>query len=698
MKAIDRRFVEIVEGTKQFIIPVFQRDYSWTREQCRQLWADIVRTPKGPEDGHFLGSLVYTGGISGAVFSSWLVIDGQQRLTTLTLLLLALRDHICATDWAGEEATAERIEEGYLRNRHEKDDRSYKLVLRRHDQESLLALLDGKDPSESKNMSELLVDAYLFFREQLESPASDPDSVFRGIGRLKMVEVSLHPEVDNPQLVFESLNSTGVDLTQSDLIRNYLLMGLQEQDQTRLYNDYWSKLEELFRESGGAFDSFLRDYLALKQQTTTQVRADRIYAEFKEFWRPPDSEPLPALLEDMVRLAGYYASFLRPDTIGSKPLASAMRHVHFGSAQSAHALLIVRLYECYDRRALTEEDFIRALNFIASYLVRRAVLSLQTRGYWSIFARIAHSIDEESTFESFQVSLARQSYSFPSDESFMRELQDRDLYSLRICWHILTQLENFGQREPSPTQEYSIEHIMPVSIEEVVEWQEMLGDSWRSVHQEWLHRLGNLTFTAYNSTYKNKPFEEKKTIEGGFSQSAVRLNKYVRDQVQWTPSEMEERGRILARRAVEIWPHHQTDEKLILEDRVRELHARAAEQTSESLEIRDYVRESLHAVQVSIRELGDVIEVVENRSVCYYDGSGRFFAEALPMANHVRLLLPLEFSEVDDPEGLSSDASEWKFLTHVTHGECGVLIDIWDEQSVPAVMPMVRQAFSSAGD
>ena len=695
MKAIDRRFVEIIEGTKQFIIPVFQRDYSWTREQCRQLWTDIVRTPKGSADGHFLGSLVYTGGTSGAVFSSWLVIDGQQRLTTLTLLLTALRDHIRKTGWAGEEATAERIDENYLRNKHERDERSYKLVLRRHDQESLRALLDRRDPSELASVSELVVDAYDFFREELESAASDPDTVFRGIGGLKMVDVSLHPDTDNPQLVFESLNSTGVDLTQSDLIRNYLLMGLQEQDQTRLYNDYWSKLEALFRESGSAFDSFLRDYLALKQQTPTQVRTDRIYAEFKDFWRPPNSEPLPALLDDMVRLAGYYASFLKPERIASKPLASAMRHVHFGSTHSAHALLIVRLYECYDRRALTEEDFIRALNFIASYLVRRAVLGLQTRGYWSIFARIAHSIDEESTFESFQVSLARQNYSFPSDESFMRELQDRDLYSLRICWHILTQLENFGQNEPSPTQEYSIEHIMPVSIEEVVEWQEMLGDSWRSVHQEWLHRLGNLTFTAYNSTYNNRPFEDKKAIEGGFNQSAVRLNEYVRNQAQWTENEMEERGRILASRALEIWPHHRADERAILKDELRELRVRANELSAASLEMRDHVREVLHTMQGAMRELGDVIEVVENRSICYYDGAARFFAEALPMANHVRLLLPLEFSEVDDPGGLAANAKEWRFFVNVTHGECGVLIDVWGEEQVSAAMPMVRQAFSS---
>ena len=586
MQAINRQFTEIINGNKQFIIPVFQRDYSWTIEQCDQMWADIMDTRSGDDGGHFLGSFVYVEGSAGAAFSSWLVIDGQQRLTTLTLLLIALRNHIREIHWVGDDPTPEKIDAYFLKNVHETGDRNYKLALRRHDDETLRALVDGNDPSEVEKNSELVVGAYRHFRKRLNSPEAAPDKVYQGIAHLNIVDVKLERRIDNPQLVFESLNSTGVDLTQSDLIRNYLLMGLPEPEQTRLYNDYWSKLETLFRTSGIDHDPFLRDYMALKKKMTTQPRADRIYSEFKDFWRPSDTKPLDELLDDMLRLARYYVSFLRPERIDSKPLATAMRQVHLGSAQ---ALLIMRLYECYEKNALSHDDFIRALNLIASYLVRRAVLGLQTRGYWSVFARIAHSISDESSFESFQVALARQNYIFPSDESFMQGIQDRDLYSLRICWHILTQLENAGQGEPSPTHEYSIEHIMPRTIDGVLEWQEMLGDEWKIVHQTWLHRLGNLTLTAYNSNYKNKPFEKKKTIEGGFNQSAVRLNEYVRNQAQWTASEMAQRGRILAKSAVKIWPHHKTDEKLILDEEIRELRARANERSSDSLEMRDHV-------------------------------------------------------------------------------------------------------------
>ena len=270
--------------------------------------------------------------------------------------------------------------------------RSYKLALRRHDDETLRALVDGNDPSEVEKNAELVVEAYHYFKELLNSPEADPHKVYRGIVRLNIVDVKLERHIDNPQLVFESLNSTGVDLSQSDLVRNYLLMGLSETEQTRLYNNYWSKLEMLFSEAGSTPDSFLRDYMVLKKEAKTQTRADSIYVEFKEFWRSSsDVKCIDTLLDDMVQFAHYYVSFLRPERIDSKQLATAMWQVHLGGS-STHALLIMRLYECYKKNTLSYDDFIRALNLIASYLVRRTVLGLQTRGYWSVFARIAHSI------------------------------------------------------------------------------------------------------------------------------------------------------------------------------------------------------------------------------------------------------------------------------------------------------------------
>ena len=692
MQAINNPLVALVNGTKQFIIPAFQRDYSWTAEQCQQLWDDIVRAGSSDSD-HFIGSVVYIAGNTAAVFSSWLVVDGQQRLTTLTLLLIALRDHIRETGWTGQEPTAAQIDAYFLTNEHESGDRRYKVALRRHDDATLRALVDGKDPLEIENRSELVVEAYRYFRKQLEVSEADPELVYRGIGRLKIVDVTLHRRIDDPQRVFESLNSTGVDLTQGDLIRNYLLMGLPEPEQTRMYDDYWSKVETLFRKAGSSQDNFLRDYIALRQGTTTQARSDRIYAEFRAFWQPSDTESLAALLEDIVRFARYFLFFLKPDWVPSKPLATAMRQVR--SLGSAHAMLIMRLYNLYDEKSLTHDDFIRALDLISSYLVRRSVLGMQTRGYWAVFARIAHSITSEDLLGSLQVAMARQSYRFPADDDFVSALQENDLYKLRICWHVLSQLENAGQNEPSPVSEYSIEHIMPQSIDDGPKWKDMLGKDWEEVHKTWLHRLGNLTLTAYNSTYSNRPFEEKKTVTGGFEQSAVRLNGYVRQQTRWTACEMEERASILAHWAIGIWPHHNADEKLVLAEEIRELRTRSAARKPDGTSMGASVAEIFFGIRDAIREVGDSIEIVERNSLCFYDAqSAGFFAETLPMASYVRILLPIDFEEIDDPEGLAGDVTAWKFLPYVTHRDCGVFIDVESQQSIPKAIAMVRQAFN----
>ncbi|MCY4449822.1 MAG: DUF262 domain-containing protein [Chloroflexi bacterium] len=696
MLAVNRRFAEIINGNKQFIIPVFQRDYSWTTTQCLQLWQDVLRASSKESASHFMGSFVYVEGTAGAAFSTWLVIDGQQRLSTLTLLLIALRDHIGETGWVGGEdsPSTDQIDAYFLRNIYEKDNRSYKLILRRADNSTLRSLIDGEDLLDSSDTSEPVVEAYDLFRELLAGSESDPDAVYKGIGCLEIVDVKLDYR-DNPQLVFESLNSTGVDLSESDLIRNYLLMGLKEEEQTKLYNDHWSKIEHNFRQAGNAPDSFLRDYIALKQKLTTQSKADQIYEDFKKFWQLSDVDSTAVILEDMGRFARYYVAFLRPSMTPHKPIFPYMVHVRSGGFGNTHAPLVMRLYDYYDRNLVTQADFIRALRLIKSYLIRRAVLGLQTRDYWSVFARMAHSIKEDSVFESFQVVLARQNYSyrFPSDREFITGLQECNLYRLRICRHILERLENYGEREPSPIQEYSVEHILPQQIQDVPEWQEMLGADWEEVHETWLHRLGNLTLTAYNSTYSNRPFLQKKTIQGGFNQSAVRLNQYVREQEQWTAAEMEERGRLLANRAIAIWPNHQADEGLILDEEIRELRGRAAQKDSGSIAMTPQVRNLLTSLQGFVHELGDVIEVIEYRSVCFYDSFADFFVEMLPMAYQVRILVPLDFDEVDDPEEIAMDVTDYKFLPNVIHSYCGVFLDVKEQWQITAAMQIVRQAF-----
>lgn len=700
MKAINRPFTEIIDGNRQFIIPVFQRDFSWTCEQCEQLWRDVERASTGETDGtHFMGSVVYIGAdLSSAAFQSWLLIDGQQRLTTLTLLMIALRDHIQASSWSGGDdgPTAAKIEAYYLKNSHESGQRQYKLVLRRRDNATLQALIAGHDSSEHEGEpSSLIIEAYEYFRSALQKSSCNPENVYRGIARLNIVDVTLDRGIDNPQLVFESMNSTGIDLRQSDLVRNFLLMGLDESEQTRLYDEYWSRIESLFRTSENALDWFLRDYMALKRGLTQQIRLDHVYSEFKIFRGCDSGKPLEELLVDMARVARTYASFLGTAPMVRPWLAEAMSHMR--SLNTTQALLVMRLYEYHENDLLSQVEFVRAVELIESYLLRRAVLGLQTRGYWSVFARIAHDLDHKSVFKSLQVALARLrgNNRFPSDEEFRRGLKDHDLYGLRVCKHILDRLENAEYQEPSPVHEYSIEHIMPQEINGAPQWQEMLGSNWAKSHESHLHRLGNLTLTAYNSTYSNRPFEEKKTVQGGFRQSAVRLNEDVRDQPRWTAAEIEARGDRLATRALGIWPHHEADAQSIQAADVRELRERAAKQNAGDLEMDDEIRHLLDEIRAPIRDFGDVIEVIERKSVCCY--GPEFFAELMPMRQSVRIILPLEFSEVEKPDGLTvHDASTWKFVPNRVHTDSDLLVDVWEMEGVAAVTSMIRKALDQS--
>ena len=699
MKAINRQFTEIINGNKQFIIPVFQRDFSWTREQREQLWSDVLHASAGNSDStHFMGSIVYIGADLGAAFTSWLLIDGQQRLTTLTLLMIALRDHIRESNWQGSEdgPTAERIDAYYLRNVHESGQRQYKLVLRRKDNDTLKALIAGQElPEFQSDQSELIIDAYEHFRSALKEPSCNPELVYRGIARLNIVDVTLNRGLDNPQLVFESMNSTGIDLRQSDLVRNYLLMGLEESEQTRLYDQYWSKIESYFRTSESALDWFLRDYMALEQGLTQQIRLDRVYVEFKSFRVGDTRTPLEELLVDMVRVARSYASFLGIAPMRRPWLAESMGHMR--SLNTTQGLLIMRLYDFHERELLAQEEFIEAVKLVESYLLRRAILGLQARNYWSVFARVAHQLSADSVFESLQVELARLrgTYRFPTDEEFRRGLKEHDLYGLRVCKHLLDRLENADQLEPSPVHNYSIEHIMPQGIESAPEWKSMLGKDWRECHEKHLHRLGNLTLTAYNSRFSNRPFEEKKSIEGGFQQSAVRLNQDVRDELIWTSTQIVARTVRLSTLALQIWPHHQADEERIQEADVRELKKREAERNVSELKMGSKVRQLLEEILSATDDIADVIKVIERKSVCFY--APEFFAELMPMGGSVRVILPLEFSEAKESAGLTVyDASRWKFVPNRVHTDSNLLVDVWGREGVSEVTPMIRKAFDQS--
>lgn len=696
MKAIDRPFTKIINGTTQFVIPVFQRDYSWTEAQCEQLWTDILHIADDPTNrGHFLGSVVYVStGDSSAGFTKWLLIDGQQRVTTLALLLIALRDHIRESSWIGDEdgPTEKRIDAYFLKNVQETGSREHKLVLRGHDHATLKALLDRQDPPSEE--SERIRDNYEFFKDAISR--ADPNAVYKGIDRLVVVDVTLDRATDDPQLIFESLNSTGMDLSQSDLIRNFILMRLPEAEQTRLYEVFWKKIEDLFRGSEKIFDSFIRDYIALKTKSSKQEKADEIYFAFRRAFGSVSSVEggLTNLLEDLLRFARYHAAFSigsgAPPTL-QEPMARLRRQL------DVPAILIMRLFECYDRlKTLTEPEFANAVSLVESYVFRRAICGEQTRGYWQVFANLAYRLKSEKPVESLAVGLSRQNdnYRFPDNDEFLQALVSRDMYGKRVCFELLTRLENYETKELTDTSSYSIEHIMPQNEDLSAEWRTMLGDEWRETQRTWLHRLGNLTLTGYNSTYSDRPFKEKKTIPNGFSDSAVRLNKFVRESAVWTKIEMAQRGDDLAKRAVSIWPNLSADKSLIAEADTDELRELAKTRNTAAVEMSAKARAVFDQLRLRIMEMGEaIIEVPEKYSISYHGPS--FFLEVLPRKHRLSLLLALEFNEIDDPLGISKDASQKKFFVNAVHGG-GVYVSIREITDIDAAMPLVRQGHAIA--
>jgi predicted transport protein len=359
------------------------------------------------------------------------------------------------------------------------------------------------------------------------------------------------------------------------------------------------------------------------------------------------------------------------------------------------ALLIMRLFDCHDRcSSLSTTAFREAIQVLESFVFRRAICGEQTRSYWLIFANLAYRIEEQDPLMHLKVGFARQrdAYRFPSDSDFRRELLLRDIYGLRVCAYLLERLENHDSKEPTNTTGYTVEHIMPQNEKLSEEWQKMLGKEWKKTQTTWLHRLGNLTLTGYNSTYSDRSFEDKKTIAGGFNESSVRLNKYVREQCQWTPTEIEQRNQHLADRALEIWPALKVSAAAIEQAKQAELRELAERRDVAKVPMSTAARVLFESLSPRIKDIDPaILELAESKSVSYH--APVFFLELLPRKHKLLLLLPLDHSEIEDPHGLSEDATEWKFLFYAKH-EGGVLLRIKDDQDIDHAMPIIRYAFA----
>ncbi len=557
MRAAAANLLKILQGVKQFIIPIYQRTYRWELADCQQLWNDVVAVALNDGiPGHFIGSIVYVGNgaFQAASITQLLLIDGQQRLTTLFLLLAALGE---ALDEAGDKAqgktTKQSIRNTYLFNTDEKGEQRYKLLLTQSDRETLIRILEGEDEPDAP--SAYIKQNYEFFKKQLRQSSIDPLMLYKGIGKLTVVDISLEPR-DNPQLIFEGLNSTGVALSQADLIRNYVLMGLDAQEQEQLYKSYWYPMEQRFghAQNDALFNRFMRDYLTIKSKTGEIPTIDRVHSVFKSYQQSNSAMPMRELVADIYHYARHFAdiAFAQDKDSEINQLFSALNTLQVYVAYP----FLLEVYEDYKQERLAHQDFVAILKLVESYIFRRAVCGLPTNSLNKIFATLAREIDRESYLASVEAAFLVKTATgrFPTDEEFRAEFVVKDMYNFRSRNYLLNRLENYRHKERVNIEEYTIEHIMPQNERLSKKWRDELGPDWRTVHAQYLHCIGNLTLTGYNAEMSDRSFQDKRDMKDGFKDTPIRLSKGLAKLEHWNAEEIQKRAQALADTALKIWP------------------------------------------------------------------------------------------------------------------------------------------------
>lgn len=668
MKADDANLLELLHKSRQFVVPIYQRLYSWGEPECAQLWKDILRA--GSVDGpaeHFTGSIVYVEKAEGSITNQQpnLIIDGQQRVTTVTLLLTALAERLSRVpegDWlmAYDGFKPDKIRAWYLMDPFEEGEGKYKLLLSQRDRETLISIVNGVDPDPA-NASPRLVENYGFFRDRLNDPACDLTVVCRGLDRLKVVDIRLTRGLDNPQLVFESMNSTGKKLSQTDLIRNYVLMDLPNDEQENLYMLHWRPMEQLFGNMDEQrFDEFMRDYLTMC--TRDIPRLDRIYDAFRDYaddWRTR-GHSVRDLVVDLHEKSDWFASV----ALGRE--TEPRLHVLFDELRDLQATvsrpMLLECYGDYKDGLIDSTAMARIVELVISYVFRRAVCMIPTNSLNKTFATFTSGLgkDPGHYLEDIEVKFAlMENYRrFPSDEEFIQALEHNDLYHFKRRMYLFDKLENDGAKERAQVTNYTIEHIMPQNPELSENWRDVLGPDWRNVQKTWLHTLGNLTLTGYNSEMSDHDFGDKRDGAKGFRFSPLRLNEGLGQLDCWNEEEIKRRGERLARRAVAIWRAPQPSTDAI--DRYHSEHGEntKSQQTGYTIEndhpelVDGPLSELFHRIDGTIRSWDPHIE---RRPVKLYVGyhHNQMFVSVIPRRGRLVIGLVMPYEHLRDERNLA---------------------------------------------
>ena len=692
MKATEAKLLDFLKKSPQFVIPIYQRTYSWTEKVCRQLWDDIVRCGSNDKIAvHFVGSIVYIeSGLSQVTHQApLLVIDGQQRLSTVTLMLAALAEAVAAGE-PFDGFSQRKIRNYFLLNPEESGDRHFKLLLSQTDKASLTAIVGGTEQPREHSLR--VTENHTLFKRWINEAKGDLAPLCKGLAKLVVVDIALNRDQDNPQLIFESMNSTGKELSQADLIRNFILMGLEPKLQTRLYEQFWRPMEVDFGQEayGTHFDGFMRHYLTVKTGEIPNINA--VYDAFKAHARSSrdsavdDNAHVEALVRDIRDYARHFCA-MALGTETNPDLKRAFHDLRELKVDVAYPFLL-ELYHDYAMGLLSKDDFARSVRLVEAYVFRRVICTIPTNSMNKTFATFTKALKKDRYLENIQAQfLLLPSYRrFPKDDEFHRDLQTRDLYNFRSRSYWLRRFENHGRKEHVPVDEYTIEHILPQNEQLSAAWRSDLGTECQRIQQTWLHTLGNLTLTGYNSEYSDRPFTEKRDMEGGFKQSPLKLNDGLGQLEQWNEEAIKGRAGKLAGLAAQVWAGPQLDAAVLAAYQPRQV-------SNETYSIQDHpnllapgLRPVFEAFRKAMLALDPCVTEEFLKLYVAYKAETNF-VDVVPQAKRLRLSLNMRFAEVNDPKGLCKDVTG---IGRWGNGDVEVGLSTLDE--LPYAIGLVRQS------
>ncbi|GAA9609782.1 DUF262 and DUF1524 domain-containing protein [Helicobacter pylori] len=685
MEADVTTLLNFIKGNQnnQLVIPIYQRLYSWEKEQCKQLWDDIIKIGGNDKmDRHFIGSILYV--LDGIAHSNniLLIIDGQQRLTTITLLLTALRDHLNDEDEFLGKFSHQKIQKLYLINSDKDGDKKFRLILSDSDKDTLLYLID-KDRRKPSEPSLKIVENFKLFEEWV-SNTDKLETIFKGLEKLMIVGIALKEGKDDPQLIFESMNSKGMELAQTDLIRNYIVMETEIEKQEGFYNKYWRAMEEEFKQNKKWFDRFFRHYLTIKTIKTEIPNINEVYVALKDY-QQKEGIGIEDLLKDLQKYCGYFCRIVFKKE-ADKDLNKALGFLVDLEMDVIYPLLL-ELYSDYSDGVLSKDDFIPIIALIESYICRRAVCGLGTNSLNKVFPSFTKHIQKDEYFKSLKAHFGSltEKQRFPNNDEFKDCFITINFYKFKKRNIFFERLENFDRKERVYTHEYTIEHIMPQTLTE--EWERDLGENFQEIHNKYLHTIGNLTKTGYNQEYSNKSFQEKQGMEKGFKNSPLRLNQGLRDLESFGEEEIKKRANDLADLALKIWTYPNLNAETLEKYKPKKDKKEKKVYDLSFYKFGSHSRELFDILSKEIKAL-DEKRIVENFNQDYISYKfDKNFVDIVVQTKDLKLYLNMKFNELQDEKNLARDMTN---KGHLGNGDVEVKLET--KENIPYCLGLIKQA------